>query len=74
MPRLVLFLVVAWLALPGTASAFTKTEKQLRMSDGVNIVYCRDQDKGMWFLPGSGMGPLQTTGRKMMNDIIRGQR
>jgi predicted acyl esterase len=37
MPRLVLFLVVAWLALPGTASAFTKTEKQLRMSDGVNI-------------------------------------
>jgi hypothetical protein len=44
------------------------------MSDGVNIVYCRDQDKGMWFLPGSGMGPLQTTGRKMMNDIIRGQR
>jgi hypothetical protein len=25
-------------------------------SDGVNILYCRDQDKGMWFLPGSGMG------------------
>jgi predicted acyl esterase len=37
MPRLVLFLLVAWLALPGTASAFTKTEKQLRMSDGVDI-------------------------------------
>jgi len=30
-------------------------------SDGVNIVYCRDKDKGMWFLPGSGMGPLQAT-------------
>ena len=44
------------------------------MSDGVNIVYCRDQDKGMWFLPGSGMGPLQATGRKMMSDIIRGHR
>src|SRR5215475_3153031 len=44
------------------------------MSDGVNIVYCRDQDKGMWFLPGSGMGPLQATGRKMMSEIIRGQR
>jgi hypothetical protein len=27
-------------------------------SDNVNIVYCRDKDKGMWFLPGSGMGPL----------------
>ncbi len=44
------------------------------MSDGVNIVYCRDQDKGMWFLPGSGMGPLQATGRRMMSEIIRGQR
>ena len=44
------------------------------MTDGVNIVYCRDQDKGMWFLPGSGMGPLQATGRRMMSEIIRGQR
>ena len=43
-------------------------------NDGVNIVYCRDQDKGMWFLPGSGMGPLQATGRKMMSEIIRGHR
>ena len=41
-------------------------------SDGVNIVYCRDQDKGMWFLPGSGMGPLQATGRKMMKEMISG--
>ncbi len=41
-------------------------------SDGVNIVYCRDQDKGMWFLPGSGMGPLQTTGRRVMKDVIAG--
>jgi hypothetical protein len=44
------------------------------MSDGVNVVYCRDHDKGMWFLPGSGMGPLQASGRKMMSEIIRGQR
>jgi hypothetical protein len=44
------------------------------MSDGVNIVYCRDKDKGIWFLPGSGLGPLQATGRKVMSDIIRGQR
>jgi hypothetical protein len=41
-------------------------------SDGVNIVYCRDKDKGMWFLPGSGMGPLQATGRKVMKGIIEG--
>ena len=44
------------------------------MSDGHNIVYCRDQDKGMWFLPGSGMGPLQATGRKAMKEIIEGGR
>lgn len=44
------------------------------MSDGVNIVYCRDHDKGMWFLPGSGMGPLQATGRKVLKDIIEGGR
>lgn len=35
-------------------------------SDGVNILYCRDKDKGMWFLPGSGMGPLQAKGRQIM--------
>jgi hypothetical protein len=44
------------------------------MSDGVNIVYCRDKDKGIWFLPGSGMGPLQATGRKAMSEIIQGKR
>ena len=43
-------------------------------SDGVNIVYCRDHDKGMWFLPGSGMGPLQATGRKVMKEMILGGR
>ena len=44
------------------------------MSDGVTIIYCRDKDKGIWFLPGSGLGPLQATGRKAMSEIIRGQR
>src|ERR1700756_804910 len=43
-------------------------------SDGYNIIYCRDKDKGIWFLPGSGLGPLQATGRKAMSEIIRGQR
>jgi hypothetical protein len=43
-------------------------------NDGVNFVYCRDKDKGIWFQPGSGMGPMQATGRKAMSEIIRGQR
>ena len=41
-------------------------------SDGVNILYCRDQDKGMWFLPGSGIGPLQARGRQIMKEMITG--
>ena len=39
-------------------------------SDGVNVVYCRDKDKGIWFLPGRGMGPLQPRGRKLVSDLI----
>src|SRR5438876_9693551 len=34
-------------------------------SDGVNIVYCREQDKGIRLLPGSGMGRLQATGHQL---------
>jgi len=41
-------------------------------SDGVNLVYCSDKDKGMWFLPGSGMGPLQQRGRQIMKEMIQG--
>jgi len=43
-------------------------------SDGVNILYCRDKDKGAWFLPGTGMGPLQERGRRAMKEIIEGGR
>jgi len=39
-------------------------------SDGYNVIYTRDKDKGMWFLPGSGRGPLQERGRKAMKEII----
>ena len=39
-------------------------------SDGVHIIYCRDKDKGMWFMPGTGKGPLQTRGRKIMTEMI----
>ena len=42
-------------------------------SDGVNIVYSRDHDKGIWFLPGSGLGLLQTKGKQIMKDMIEGR-
>ena len=41
-------------------------------SDRVHIIYCPAKDRGMWFLPGSGMGPLQEKGLNMMKEIIGG--
>jgi len=39
-------------------------------SDGVNLLYCSDKDKGLWFVPGTGMGPLQERGRRTMKESI----
>jgi hypothetical protein len=39
-------------------------------SDGVHIIYCADKDKGIWFLPGTGKGPLQARGRQAMKEMI----
>ena len=39
-------------------------------TDGVHLLYCKDKDKGIWFLPGQGKGPLQATGRRAMKDLI----
>ena len=41
--------------------------------DRVHIIYCQGQDKGMWFLPGSGMGPLQEKGCKILKEIVEGR-
>ena len=38
--------------------------------EGVIFLYDRDQDKGLWCLPGSGMGPLSATGRQIMKEAI----
>jgi hypothetical protein len=38
--------------------------------EGVIFLYCLDVDKGLWFLPGSGMGPLSARARQMMKEAI----
>ena len=43
-------------------------------SDGVHLLYCRAEDRGMWFLPGSGKGPLQERGRIAMRNAIEGHK
>lgn len=39
-------------------------------SDRFHVIYCHARDRGMWFLPGSGMGPLQANGLKALKEIV----
>ena len=41
--------------------------------DGVQFVYCNAQDKGIWFLPKKGMGPMQPRGRAILKQIVEGR-
>jgi hypothetical protein len=38
--------------------------------EGVVFLHCRDVDKGLWCLSGSGMGSLSARARQMMNEAI----
>ena len=38
--------------------------------EGIVFLYCRDVDKGLWYLSGSGMGPLSARARQIMNEAI----
>jgi hypothetical protein len=38
--------------------------------EGVIFLYSRDDDKGLWYLPGSGIGPLPQEARQMMKEAI----
>lgn len=39
-------------------------------SDGVTLLYSRGQDRGLWFVAGTGMGPLPERGRALMKEVI----
>src|SRR5215467_13875855 len=38
--------------------------------EGVIFVYSREGDKGLWYLHGSGLGPLSESGRQLMKKAI----
>ena len=40
------------------------------LQEGVVIVYCRDEDFGLWILPGTGMGPLPEEAKRHMKEAI----
>lgn len=38
--------------------------------DRIHVLYCRDKDKGMWFMPGRGKGRMQVRGLAIMKEIV----
>lgn len=38
--------------------------------EGATIVYCREPSKGVWFIPGKGMGKLLPRGLQAMAEIV----
>ena len=40
------------------------------ISGGAEIIYCRDTEQGVWFLPGTGMGIIQPKGLAMLKEIV----
>ena len=39
-------------------------------NDQVEIIYCPDKKKGIWFVPRGGIGPLQAKGIGILNEIV----
>jgi hypothetical protein len=39
-------------------------------AEGAEIVYCHKAARGIWFLPGQGMGVLQQRGLKFLHDLV----
>jgi hypothetical protein len=48
----------------------TSTFYHATTQDRIHLVYCRDKGKGIWFIPGSGKGPLQQRGLIIMKEIV----
>lgn len=42
--------------------------------DRIQILYCHDKEIGMWFVRGSGKGPLQPEELKIMKEIVEAGR
>lgn len=38
--------------------------------EGIHVIYCHAKEKGIWHLPGSGLGPLMEKGLKVMKKIV----
>lgn len=36
----------------------------------VEVIYCREAEKAVWFLPGKGMGIVQARGREILREVV----
>src|SRR5262245_4681875 len=50
------------------------TYYQATAGDHVVFLYCLEEDLGLWFLRGSGVGPLSERGKQMVKDAIKQKR
>jgi hypothetical protein len=41
-------------------------------SAGIQILYCHDANRGIWFIPHTGLGPLQPKGLGILKQIVEG--
>lgn len=42
--------------------------------EGIIVFYCYEADFGIWVLIGSGMGPLDATGKRVMKEAVESAR
>lgn len=40
------------------------------LQEHAEIIYCADIGKGVWFLPGKGMGIIQSKGLEILKEIV----
>ena len=39
-------------------------------NDRFEVIYCPDKEKGIWFLPQGGVGPLQARAIEILKEIV----
>jgi hypothetical protein len=42
-------------------------------TQGIQILYCRDKNIGIWFMPHTGMGPIPPKGLGILKEIVEGK-
>lgn len=41
--------------------------------DRIHVIYCHAKERGIWFMPGSGVGPMQARGLAALKQIVEGK-